>query len=311
MAGFLAGLGSSIARSAAGGLVGSLFGNKGQSRNEDYIEDRKHAKAMGTMQGNLDAKFRHAALRDDPQQLVTGALKAGFNPLTVLGATGGQTGVTGSNPFTPLGRREAPISPAQSAAQAAGQAIINYDPIEEERRRLENELLETQIKTHQNKNQRLGLQGVSTTTSPVETDVQKHLRPGTQYPNKDNPLTDDPSKVIFPVVDPSSVRPEDARITHGPYRGRYVIRNTEGIPFISPKNFTPSAFREEIQGSITGETMSTAENLMRRGWTRAYVNDGGQIIGKRPKTYGQSRRETEMGDKPNFGNNNRFKLELD
>ena len=286
-----AAIGTSLIKDVAGSLLGGLFGGEEEA---EYVgpsnEDYRRANRWRERDLRQDEKFRKRAHRNDMRYLVQGAQKAGFNPLTVLGATGGQSGFQSIGGSSPTGAVvQQPLSPGAAAARAAGEAVLNYDPIAEERARLENELLEQRLATAQQKDARLGagVPSVQKTSSPT--------RQTPFLPNETNAFTINPLDTVFPVVDPSSSRIEDARITHGPYQGRYVMRNTEGKPFISPANFTPAAMREELGGGLSSEVFTTSE-LLGRGWTPAHVNERGELITKRPKL-----RLSDRTDRQNSG----------
>jgi len=118
--------------------------------------------------------------RDLPKYIVAGALKAGFNPLTVLGATGGQVGsatqatpIVGTNNFI------------QDALTTAADAYVRYDPIAEETRRLQNEIAQEELSQIRNEALRFGNQvrGVRTTQSPIDTNGQGRVaQPAQIYP---------------------------------------------------------------------------------------------------------------------------------
>lgn len=121
-----------------------------------------------------DAYFKQHDTENQFRWLVEGAQKAGFNPLTVLGAGGARTS-PGPAISTPLGqqpgaagfRRENSIG---KIATAAGAIVDAFDPIERESRRLENELAQARLNQINSEQTRLG-QGVPQvrrTESPVE-----------------------------------------------------------------------------------------------------------------------------------------------
>lgn len=113
-----------------------------------------------------------------------GALKAGFNPLTLLGKGGTAAGVSGS----PLGTPLANVTPAQplappsanglgNAARAVADGVSQWvDPVIRESQVLENELTQARIDQIQNEQTRLGqVPQVRTTASPVEENKTGHI----------------------------------------------------------------------------------------------------------------------------------------
>ena len=271
-----------------GGAISGLFGDKGPSARKQRNLQAKAQRKIGDVMmsqnveqavrmGNVDKHFRELSLQDDMTALVSGARKAGFNPLTVLGATGGR-----SNSAQPAGgplqsgfqsepQRDTSILGA--AANAAGQAIANYDPINARRGQLENDLLEAQVQLAEKQAQTFGVPRVQTTESTVETNG-------------------------FPRVDPGSTRIADARITHGPYKGRFALYNTDGQLRISPPNFSPSAMHEEMWGDI-GAQVFGASGIFKH-WEPAYINDAGEITMTKPPSTRKrdSHREREAQPEP-------------
>ncbi|AXL15628.1 hypothetical protein [Microviridae sp.] len=270
-------LATKAATGLVGGAVSSLFGGGGDSRpkSSDYIRANK-----------WEARARQGALRDDLVHLVAGAQKAGFNPLTVLGATGGSLGGGGAaQSIAAGGQYGQPLSVGASAAQAAGQAIANYDPILEERRRLENDLLETQIETTKEQNERFGLQGVRTTTSPTTGS----LDPVTAF-EADTRYQDQQGEPIR--ADPSSSRVGETRIRRGDFAGQYIYRDPVSAKvYALPKSFTPSETWEAQLGQLIGEGygfVAAAKDLLGPGvqevewrnkeWRRAMGRTSGQPL---------------------------------
>lgn len=230
-------------------------------------KDRSDAIYLARRQKRMNRNATRESLLYDMSYLVKGAQKAGFNPLTVLGATGGGANNVGVS-MTPLSRDA-------SMAQAAFGELFR-DPLEVRRAELENELLEARIADVKDETARLGVQGVRSTSSPTRKAPQQRF-----LPNETNPFVMRPSETAFPVVDPGSTRPEDTRVTHGPYKGRYVLYSTDGVPFISPPNTSPAAVFEEINGGIMAEVAGGVSTI--RKWTRAYVNERGELVAVRPK----------------------------
>lgn len=170
-----------------------------------------------------------------------GARKAGFNPLTVLGATGGQMGAGPTVTSSPLG-----LGAILGAAAAdAGAAYLNYDPVADEtaQARLDNIRADTTLRE------------------------AEALRFG------QTPVTTDPAKRSVNVVDLGSPRPEDHRIQEGPYKGRYLWATTDQTEFgnnavvMLPADWTPGEAREAIAGGAAGEAMSAVDFILQEGGT--------------------------------------------
>lgn len=87
--------------------------------------------------------------RDALKNLVVDAEEAGFNPLTVLGATGGAN-YNAAAGFAPLSRK-APVKQAVGgsamgdAFDAVGDFMTNFDPFADQKREQEYRLVESQI----------------------------------------------------------------------------------------------------------------------------------------------------------------------
>ena len=213
------------------------------------------------------------------QWLVKGAQNAGFNPLTVLGATGGQ--------HAPA--PQSPISRSAVIGNAIAKAAEAYDPIRREREELENELLREQIDDIKRTKTKVGVPGLKTTSSPTKV----------YDPQSDNPYTIDPDDTRFPVVDPSNTRPELTRINRGSLKGRYVV-GVNGKYYVTPEGTSPAALWEETTGSLTSEGVSLLSTIQTAA-NRVYVNDKGELVAKRPKLAPRS--SQKRGDRgKNTGN---------
>lgn len=131
---------------AGASILGGLLGgkSKGPSLEQQRI----------SMQITEQERFKW--LRD-------GAQAAGFNPLTVLGATGGNMAPQLQNPLNTNAVAQALSSGLTTFANA-------YDPVRHETQELQNELLREQIDEINNNELRYGaVPQVRTTTSPIET----------------------------------------------------------------------------------------------------------------------------------------------
>lgn len=150
---------------AGASLLGGLLGKKKTPKRNSRKRNRKDIR-MQYRQG-------HAAQERMEKErfnwMVEGAQKAGFNPLTVLGATGGGQGAVPS--VTPV--LSATPQEGTSTGEVVGNAIIAganaYDPIGDETRRLENEIRKQTITSLKGQNERFGasVPTVRETASPV------------------------------------------------------------------------------------------------------------------------------------------------
>lgn len=236
---FWAGPAGAAAIQGIGSLVGGLF-NRGPK-----ISTQLHAAQLME-----ERRF---------QWLVKGAQNAGFNPLTVLGATGGQQAPA---PQSPVSRSAVIGNAIATAAQA-------YDPIRLEREKLENELIKEQI--NDMRQPKVGVPGVKVSNSPTRAyDLQE-----------DNPYTMNPHHTTLPVVDPTNVRPEFTRVNKGPDKGRYVLA-LNGEYYLTPKGSSPTALYEEITGSV-GAELTGLLSTIQTSYEKVYVNEKGEMIKSRPK----------------------------
>lgn len=153
-----------------------------------------------------DFEERSRLEKDRFKWLVKGAQKAGFNPLTVLNATGGGMGGGPVATSTPFAARQA----VADAIAAGANAYLAYDPVEEETRELENDLLRKQIQQYENEAGRFGNQPIgapvpavrksaSPTQSAGPSDVENPY--GTQaYDATGKPLIDAKSYNIYDAL---------------------------------------------------------------------------------------------------------------
>lgn len=163
-----------------------------------------------------------------------GAERGGFNPLTALRASGGGSPApTSAN--APLTQQTSyRLNDAiREAGAAAADAIIQLDPIEQERRELELELMRDELRTNEHIRQRQN--------SPVTSD-----------PNSGFGLRQNASPRLF---DPQGnwrpewgVRPEDAFVLEGEYMGRLITLN-DGVWMMFPEDYTVHELREGLQGT--------------------------------------------------------------
>jgi len=140
-------LGPSIIQGGASllsGVLGGIFGKKGPS-----AADEMYARQL-----NEEQRYKW---------LVTGAKNAGFNPLTVLGATGGNM------QNIQLPPQQNPL--ADGVGRAIETAAAAYDPVRLESAKLENELLRQQIQEKNDtalRSGKVGMPVVRQTQSPIE-----------------------------------------------------------------------------------------------------------------------------------------------
>lgn len=105
--------------------------------------------------------------------LVRGAKRAGFNPLTVLGATGGQMGGGPTSTSSPMGMRVALADALKSAAYA----YLDHDPVAEETAQLEQDLLRKQIAQIDNEAKRYGSYTTAAAANGGVPSVQRTASP--------------------------------------------------------------------------------------------------------------------------------------
>lgn len=225
-------------------LLGGLFGRKDKGPTMQQQLDFQRWQLDQERASNAAwEKERYTHLRD-------GALAAGFNPLTVLGATGGGSSAP-SGSMAPLqvstgGPDWGAI--AASVGDDIADMIIRNDPVEQEYRQLRNELLRADIKTMQNRRMREG--------GP--------LSPDTTRENED-----------VHIPDPYGTRPEDMRIQHGKHKGRYVTAYNGNV-IMMPKGFQPHEGREAIWGGMASEFQSMTDATL-RSLPRVKINSDGTV----------------------------------
>jgi len=233
------------------------------SRN-NYKKDRD--RAMSVMKNTERKRYKW---------LVQGAQAAGFNPLTVLGATGGQMA---QQPAI-----QSPLSSGAIAAQALAQGFQQYDPVADEGVQLDNDLKRAQLErfetvppvtaTKQVQPSRTPLPAVPT-NAPSRDDIN---------PQNFNFFTRGTDDWSGPLADPYGDRPELARVTSGPDFGRYVMAYN-GKTWLTPAGVSPSELIEGLQGGALAEFANLGEFLTNRG-TQVFVGKRGEYFGRgRPQT---------------------------
>lgn len=264
---------------AAGGqLLGGLFGD-GTAKQAKINQNLMFQEAeLGQLQARYGAelteKFMRRQYRDQFKWLVEGAEKAGYNPLTVLGNQSYNAATPVASPLAQGIDAPEGWGPKVSRAAEAGFAAYRdaqdrLDPIEQERRRLENDLTEARIEHLRNEQLRAGqVQSVRSSAENIrgdEVDVYGPL-----------PLTRDPQ--------------------HQPRREVYVGNRLVEIPLsIAERNgirrggdlsaddisMLMGEFEGEIRNFFEQHNISTRGQdatekrlaLMNREETQQYVND--------------------------------------
>lgn len=240
-----------IAKAAIPIIGGAIFGGSEPSREEQLEEQFEFAKRT-----ELE-KYKW---------IVEGAQAAGFNPLTALRAGGGRVQGPSIAPTTPLTWRD-------YAREAVSLAAQEYDPIEAESRRLDNELKRTELDRRRSELVRTG-EGVTTAAPRYRQPSQQYVRT-----NKPERIGVGPSG-LFPVVDPMSMRPEDMQIKDGRYKGRYVIQLAPGEYYMLAQR-TPLEVIEGLLGGLVAEGYGAVEmgmDAVKQRAQRVYLNEHGEVI---------------------------------
>lgn len=175
--------------------------------------------------------------------LVTGAKKAGFNPLTVLGATGGAQGHIPQQSSSPFGWKQA----LAGAIGSAGQAYLDANPVqsayEKELTRnaeLKNKVLESEM-VRFNRN---------VTSAPTVA------RSGSFAPSSA------PDGTGAPVMDLASLEAENWRVPAGHRNSnQYVLKMPDGNFYMLPKDWQPASGSEDLMGEQVGQINSAAAAL--------------------------------------------------
>ena len=163
---------SSVFSAAVPGLVQgafSLFGKKGLSERKQAALQHKYWRESVDYQTQNQGR--------QLKELVKGAQEAGFNPLTVLRGGGGAGYQQTHAPIL-----SAPFTAGGSSGFAAGlasgiQAAFDYDPLDEEKSRIELEIMEAQLRRISNSSPeeytRLGAVPVATGSRNKSSEVAK------------------------------------------------------------------------------------------------------------------------------------------
>jgi len=226
---------------AVGKLAGGLFGDSGPS----FSDQRKHTKRMELA--------RYGWLRD-------GALKAGFNPLTVLRATGGQM-MQPQNMGSPLSTRAAIGEALETFAGTYAQDAIQRA---------------TEERAQEDWKDRYDYQRENPIVSPVSPTAAK------------NQETDKPTEIeqrqdyIGAVPNIFGSRPEDFQIpidSDSPYAGQYVLPVGKD-KVLMPKGWIPTEGVEGMFGELTGEVHGV-QSYLDMGEKVRVTKDG--VVLKMPK----------------------------
>ena len=204
-----------LAALIAGGssLLGGLFSNRSKKKAaaQQYENDLKQAAQQNKYDIEREARQSEMIERTEKERfkwLVEGAESAGFNPLTVLGATGGAMGQTANAAGMTAPGKTAPISTMGDSIAQAGANFAAYmgDPIAKQTEKLRNELLTKQIDQIDRENLRFGQPVTRQTSSPVKTRGPRtgHIsgpdNPSTRpWPRVDRVLVRSPYGVNFNV----------------------------------------------------------------------------------------------------------------
>ena len=222
----------------------------------------------GLMGGSSGKNFEKDMIRQQIMEerrfkwLVQGAKNAGLNPLTVLGATGGQQASAPS-----------PISASAVVGDSIAKWAANYDPIRDERQKLENELLQLQIDDIKATDKKIGVRSAAVIDSPVSEMYD---------PQDDNMFTVATGDTTLPVVDPGNTRPEMTRVNEGSYKGRYVV-GINGKYYVTPFGTSPTEIQEAINGNVGSELAGLLATIQSAG-NRVYVNQKGEFVSTKPKS---------------------------
>ena len=145
--------------------------------------------ASSLLGGLLGRKSKTQSTRINFQQLRDDAQAAGFNPLTALKATGG-----GGNTTTTHGGLSS-MEVIGNAIQDGLGTFLSFDPVAEETKRLENELLAQQVKRYKS-GEPGWVEGTTTTASPVRN--QDDAIP--QYVTVYNNVTGEYQRMLNPTL---------------------------------------------------------------------------------------------------------------
>lgn len=164
--------------SLLGGILSSRSDDKRAAQQNTYNQQAYQQQLEDTPeqieeQLRLGRESQEISEKNKYKWIVEGAQEAGFNPLTALRSGGGSLA-------TPMGTQISAV-PASQASQAAsfgenltnamGTAFNLWDPIGDRNKRLQNELLQTQIDTNRqrfDRNDQGSMSTVQKTASPVQ-----------------------------------------------------------------------------------------------------------------------------------------------
>ena len=216
-------------------LLGGMFKDKGPSLKKQH---------------RLGRESQQKLARDLPQYIVAGAQKAGFNPLTMLRATGGSVGSPTQANISPLGQRS-----AIGDAIAQFGATYAQDAIQRETEQRQNEEWTRRYDYD------LANRPVSPVSPTAATDPQNAIS-----------KRDDFVGVVPNIFGSSS---EDFQIppdSDSPYAGRYVIRVKEDN-LLMPEGWVPVDGVSGALGEIAGEVHG-AQTFLDMGEKVRLLKDG-------------------------------------
>lgn len=206
-------------------LLGGMFKDKGPSLKKQHRLQRESQLELS---------------RENPAAIVAGAQKAGFNPLTLLRATGGNMGTT-----------QATISPL-SQRSAIGDAIAQFgatyaqDAIQKESERRQNEEW--------------------TRRHDYDVASRPPVSPVSQIPT---PSTDNKIKI-------GGDRASDYLIETGDLAGRYVIP-VGGRYKLAPQGWVPAGLTEDLFAGLASEVEGVTSSIWHRTWPVVSVAKDGTV----------------------------------
>jgi len=228
--------------------------------------------------------------------LVEGAQNAGFNPLSVLRATGGA--------MAPQLTTQTPLS----ARAILGEAIADFggtfaqDAIQRATEQRENEEWRSRYDYAQATEAVPKLSANTKETAKRLEDAEAGIGERQFSGATGN----------FPQVDPYSSLPENLRVGSGPYQDRFVIA-VDGGYYLTPKGMSPSGVTEETIGSLASELAQLAqlgkEAVNERGFERVHWNPtSGEVTGIAPKGKGPA--QDYPGRTPKIPQDNKFQRQV-
>jgi len=233
--------------SAGTSLLGGLFGrNKGPS----IAEQRENLR-----QTELQ---RFSWLRD-------GARKAGFNPLTVLRATGGQ--------MAPAMSQQTPLS----SRAIVGEAIKTFG----------------------------GTYAQDAIERAAEDRAQEQWKDRFDYEIANQPPIVPPvrSGPVSPQVGKIKIggdRASDYLVEHGPLAGRYVIPADGGYR-LAPQGWVPAGLTEDLFAGLASEVSGVTSSALFRSWPKISVAKDGTVRLPQTKKGNSTPLKIDITQSPKYG----------